>query len=332
MNNQNYINHVTFCIDSSQSMDHLNKQTIKVVDSQISYLAKRSQELDQETRASIYTFNHEPKCIIYDKDVLRLPSIEKEYKVGGNTALVDAAILALDDLAQTPQKYGDHSFLIYVITDGEENSSKNKASELSKRISALPDNWTLAVFVPNQTGVHEAKKFGFPANNISVWETTQKGMEEAGATICAATENYFVGRTKGVRGTKNLFDLNAAGLNKVKSVLTALDPNQYNLYPVHKDGTPIKEFVESWSQKPYLVGSSYYELNKPELIQAYKQVCIQDKVNGKVYSGPEARITIGLPNHEVKVSPISHAKYKIFVSSTSNNRKLVAGTQLLVLN
>ena len=331
MKNNNYINHVIFCIDSSSSMSSSASNVIKVFDNQISYLARRSLEVNQETRISIYTFADKPECIIYDKDALRLPSLEKKYIPRGNTALVDATILSLDDLAQTPQKYGDHSFLIYVITDGEENASINKPSELVKRISALPDNWTLGVFVPNQTGVHEAKKFGFPANNISVWETTQKGIEKAGDTICAATENYFVGRTKGVRGTKNLFDLNASGLNQVKSVLTELDPSQYNIFPVRKE-QDIKSFVEIWTLNPMRIGSAYYELSKPELIQAYKQVCIQDKTNGKVYSGPQARLTIGLPDHEVKVNPISHCKYKIFVSSTSNNRKLVAGTQLLVLN
>ena len=332
MKNNNYINHIVIALDSSGSVQTFKDQIIKVFDNQISYLARRSSELNQETRVSVYTFANEAKCVIYDKDVLRLPSIKEFYKPSGNTALIDSVVLALGDLKETPQKYGDHSFLIYVITDGEENYSKNKPEVLNSLIKSAPDNWTLAVFVPDQDGVHEAKKFGFPANNISVWSTTEKGIEEAGSVMQNATESYFKARSSCVRGTKNLFNLDSSGLNKVKNVLTELDPKNYNLFPVHEDGVAIAKFVESWTKAKYRLNSSFFMLSKPETIQSYKQICIMDKTNGKIYSGPQARTALGLPDATVKVNPVSHDKYFIFVQSSSVNRKLVAGTQLLVLN
>lgn len=332
---QNYINHIIFVLDESGSIvqSGLTNSVIKVYDEQVKFLAKRSKELNQETRVSVFSFNETVRCIIYDTDVLRLPSISAHYRPVGGTALIDATLVSLEELQHTPQKYGDHSFLVYVLTDGEENRSHNNGSKLNQTINGLPDNWTVAVLVPNQNGVFEAKRFGFPANNIQVWDTTSKrGVEEVGNVIQRSTEAYFMARASGVRSTKNLFQLDSKALSSVKvsSVLNELSTKEYQLLPVRSEAV-IKPFVESWTQSEYRVGSAYYQLTKPEIIQAYKQVVIQNKLNGKVYSGSNARQLLGLPSCEIKVSPTDFTEYDIFVQSTSTNRKLVRGTKLIVL-
>lgn len=329
---QNYINHIVFVVDSSGSMGGLSNEVVKVFDSQIQHLAIRSKELDQETRVTVYLFNNSVSCLIYDKDVLRLPSLKDYYSPNGGTALIDGTVTALDDLALTPQKYGDHAFLAYVMTDGAENVSRRTPQDLVTKIKNLADNWTVAVLVPDQTGVHESKKFGFPANNIQVWSTTAGGIVKAGETIKAATDNFMAARAKGLRSTKNLFDLDITKLTSaaVATNLNQLSPTDYMLIPIQADSV-IKPLVESWTKSPYVNGSSYYQLTKPEEVQSYKQICIQDKVNGRVYSGVNARALLSLPNQAVKVNPASHNTFDIFVQSTSVNRKLIKGTKLLVL-
>src|SRR5690349_14651809 len=123
MAGENYVNHVALALDASGSMAVSGKARalVTVADGLIEYLAARSKELNQETRVTVYTFDERVKCAIYDKDVLRLPSIADFYKIGGMTALLDATLLAIDDLRLTPQKYGDHAFLTYVLTDGKNN-------------------------------------------------------------------------------------------------------------------------------------------------------------------------------------------------------------------
>ncbi|MEU3878202.1 hypothetical protein AB0E87_30690, partial [Streptomyces sp. NPDC029704] len=86
--NQNYINHVALVLDASSSMSHLSQKVVEVADQQIAYLARRSQELDQETRVTVYVFADKVECVIYDKDVLRMPSLKQLYRVGGMTALL----------------------------------------------------------------------------------------------------------------------------------------------------------------------------------------------------------------------------------------------------
>ncbi|KPC83312.1 hypothetical protein ADL27_47255, partial [Streptomyces sp. NRRL F-6602] len=104
-------------------MSRLSGKVIEVADQQIAYLARRSRELDQETRVTVYVFANKVECVIYDKDVLRMPSLKQLYRVGGMTALLAATLTSQRELAQTAQLYGDHSFLTFVLTDGQENAS-----------------------------------------------------------------------------------------------------------------------------------------------------------------------------------------------------------------
>ena len=198
---QNHINHVVFVIDSSGSMVGLSDEVVKVFDSQIQHLAMRSKELNQETRVSVYFFNSSVSCLIYDIDCLRLPSLAKHYRANGNTALIDGTLKAIDDLEKTATLYGDHAFLTFLLTDGQENSSRNSASTLTNKINNLPENWTLGVLVPDQLGVHEAKKFGFPTSNIQVWSTTNEGVREVGEVLRRVTDSYMTARASGIRGT-----------------------------------------------------------------------------------------------------------------------------------
>lgn len=329
---QNYINHIALVLDASSSMSGLVRQLIHVADSQIQYLAQRSKELDQETRITVYVFADEAQCLVYDRDVLRVPSIRGLYNPFGNTALIDASIKAIEDLEKTPELYGDHAFLVYVLTDGAENRSKGTQSALVKKIGALRENWTMAVFVPDQTAKFEAKKFGFPADNIAVWDTTAKGMTEVGEQIRRSTDVFMAARSTGVRGSKNLFALNTdVDKTTVTKTLDKLHPGQYRLADVKEDGA-IAPFVEALTKRAYKLGEAYYQLSKAEKIQASKAIALFDNRTRAVYVGAEARKLLGLPDHEVKVAPAAHPDFTIFVQSTSTNRKLLAGTRLLILS
>lgn len=330
---QNYINHFALVLDESGSMRGIAKQVVQVADQQIEYWATRSKEMDQETRVTVYTFNSGPaKCLFYDKDVLRLPSLEGLYFPQGQTALIDATIKSIDDLKLTPQLYGDHAFLVYVITDGAENQSVKKAPDLNRILSNTADNWTIAAFVPGVQGVFEAKQCGFEKDNVQIWDTTSKGMTEVAQVMRQATDNYMRARASGVRGTRSLFQLKVEAINKKNmSNLDRLGPGQFRLVPVPSDG-PIAEFVEHLTQRPYKKGEGYYQLTKSEIVQAQKEIAIFDRKNYTVYTGKQARKLLGLPDYEIRIAAKSHPSYEIFIQSTSVNRKLIGGTNLLLLS
>src|ERR1700691_1115417 len=182
----NYINHIAVVADASSSMGHLADSVVNVVDNTTAHLADRSRVHDQETRGTFYTFSSVgcEQCLFYDKDVLRMPSISGLYRPSGMTALIDATLKSIDDLKQTAQLYGEHAFLIYVISDGYENASRRSPRDLASTISALPDNWTLAAFAPDQQAVFALKQAGFPKDNVSVWDTMSvAGIEDVGTTM-----------------------------------------------------------------------------------------------------------------------------------------------------
>jgi hypothetical protein len=332
---QGCINHIGLVLDESLSMGPHRENLIKAVDALIAYLARRSQELDQETRITIYLFSDTVKCIVYDKDVLRLPSIRDFYRPSGNTALVDATWHALDDLSKSATIYGDHAYLIYDMTDGEENCSSHTPAELRPRLDALPPEWTVAALVPNVHGVANAKQMGFQPGNVAIWDTTTiNGVAELGREIQTATDSYMTGRASGIVGTRTLFSTGADALNKqtvTAANLTLLDAKLYQAVPVVEVGAVVRPFVQDLGLK-FVVGTCFYQLTKREKIQPTKDLLVRNKKTDQYYYGPNLRALVGLSDTQLSVAPDANPDYELFVRSDSTNRKLMIGTKLIILN
>jgi hypothetical protein len=260
------------------------------------------------------------------------------------TALLAAALKSQRELAQTAQLYGDHSFLTFVLTDGQENAShrcqdsptkdpRQLVQAVAQMIETQQDNWTLAVLVPDQMGKREAMQCGFPKDNIAIWDATStQGLEEAGQVIQQATENFMMGRAQGIRGSRAVFSTGAEAVNEdtIKAAgLSPADPTTYQLIPVARDAA-IREWVIECGHT-YRTGGAFYQLSKSEKIQAQKQIAVLEKKTDRVYTGPEARALLGLPDTEVRVKPDHNDHFTIFVQSTSVNRKLVPNTRLLLM-
>lgn len=332
---QGYINHIALVLDRSVSMSNLAKQVTQVTDNLVKTLAAQSQTHDQETRITVYLFGSRIDCVYYDKDVLRLPSLAGKYKIEGNTKLVSATLQAIRDLEKTATLYGDHSFMLFVLTDGVENeSNESDRLEIRKKLASLPKEWTIACLVPNQMGIAEAKKWGFLESNIEKWDTTAQGVLEVGQKLERATNAYMTARSTGkFVGTANIFSLDPSSLSKAVSVgaLDALKMHQYVTYRTGSQVEEIRPFVERMSGIPYKLGTAYYQLTKNEHVQPQKQIAVRDKLSGTLYRGAAARQLLNLPDYEVKVTPNHNSQYDIFIQSTSVNRKLMPSTDVLIL-
>lgn len=330
---QSLINHVGLVLDASVSMSSLSKTVVQVADGLVQELSRLSTEMDQETRITVYTFGDTTECIYYDKDVLRLPSLKDKYRINGNTALIDATMQSIEDLEKSATLYGDHAFLVYDLTDGEENHSRKfGASALQAKLAALPDNWTVAALVPNVRSENYARRFGFHAGNIAIWSTNGAGLAKAGQKIQSATQAFMQNRALGVRGTKSIFQVNTK-LNDITK-LKAADPGTYEIIPV-TNVEEIRDFVTTRSairQGNYRKGCAFYQLTKSEEVQPSKQVAVLDMKTQQVYIGDDARQFVGLPlGQYVQAVPENHADRMIFIQSTSVNRKLVPNTMVLVV-
>lgn len=348
MNHKDHlINHVAVVMDGSSSMRRHERDVVKVIDAQIRRLAETSQRMKQETRVTIYMFADTASCLIYEMDVLRLPSVAELYRAHGNTALIDAAILSQEDLALTPQKYGNHGFLTILATDGENNIHPELAPKLATLLAGQPENWTFAALVPDIMAKRTLQNFGVPRDNIAIWDPHDAaGMSEAGEVIAAAADTYMDMRSKGGTGTRTLFSTAPDAVNKdaVKAAgLVPLDSKAYVLVPITRPRAPhgvlnkdkhlvweISDFTK-YATGNFTVGSVFYELSKKERVQGNKALAVLEIKTSKVYTGPGVRGMIGLPDADTSVAPDFNPEYKIYVQSTSTNRHLVPGTKLLVL-
>lgn len=324
-NTKKLVNNVIFVIDSSSSM---NGQARKV-DEVVSGLIAPLQSAGIETRVSLYTFSNRINRSLYLSDASALRNFR--LYPSGMTALLDATGTAIED-HQTLRVHAneDHSFLLYVITDGAENSSRRfDKRHIAAMIGGLEENWTVATLVPNQSGVHAAKLCGFPAGNIEVWDVnSETGFEEVGLRLSDTYTQYSSARMSGTVGTRTLF-ADASALTKPVAKQVLVEDKSAKLIAIQKAGR-IDELVEEKTGKPYIPGTVFYELTKSELVQAKKELAVVAKSDGKRYFGPQARQLLGLPNAECRVRPGDHGDWRVFVQSTSLNRKLLGGTSILV--
>ncbi len=333
------VTYVAMVLDRSSSMSSICHEAIQTFNHMRDTLIGR-----ERTKMALITFSDTAQVQTVPTDVANVRTLTPyDYRPSGWTALydgVDLAITTLQDAARTAKRGAQ--FLLIVVTDGEENSSRRVTQgALRKTISDLQDkgSWTFAFNVPPGYAARTAQLLDLPRDNVREWEATAKGMIETRVTTNSAMDSYYMsvssanaaGNASQVRSfyapvTTDLSSVKAASLKRELDDLSA----QFKLFDVPKEQV-VKEFVESKTRKPYLIGQAYYQLMKPEKVQPTKSVLIQEKGKSQVWGGPEARELIGLPSDQhAKVTPGNHSNYDIYVQSTSWNRKLPRGTKVLV--
>ena len=92
----------------------------------------------------------------------------------------------------------------------------------------------------------------------------------------------------------------------------------------------IKEFVEKMGL-PFKRGRGFYEFTKAETIQQNKEIILMKKDTGELYEGLGARTKANLISYDEKkkIKPTDVADYRVFIQSTSYNRKLLKDTKFL---
>lgn len=329
-------NHVIYALDVSGSMAHNNviSHAKNVLQAGLDAMKAVSAGSGQETLVSLYTFNDEVSTLFIDRPVEEVSLNNVTFRAYGGTALIDAAMKTMLDgmrVQVANKKTESHAYLLNIITDGDERHSKNKVDDLRKIISKLNDEWTIAVQVPDQQGVHLAKLYGFPAGNIAVWKAGSKeGLEESVREFSKGYQIYTSARGVGASSVSNFYapDLSNVSKSQVKSNLVEI-PGR--LYHCQSGPVEIRDFVERAAATTYKTGKAYYELTKPELVQENKNIVIVNKNDGRKYGGSSARSFLGIPETQrVKVAPGAHGDWRIFVQSTSVNRKIYQGTSVFV--
>lgn len=336
---KNKKNYVAIVRDHSGSMRSLASRAAEDYNSIVREIKEQAQKEQQDTIVSTI------KCGVGIQGVVKRDVVNSNARLlneisrsdyttdGGCSPLWDSTMEAIKVISSVPDFTDpDVSFLVLVVTDGEENSSQTSSSELTREISRLQatDRWTFVFRVPRGMRDRLVRTLGVPSGNVIEWETTDEGMERSTRSTTSSIGTYYRGRAAGMKSTTSFYtDLAGVKTQTVKAKLQDVS-DQVDVFAVNKEEL-IRDFVERKIRANMLKGAAFYQLTKTEKkVQDYKQILIREKKSGQIYSGVQARNLLGLPhNGDVKIVPGNHGGYDVFVQSTSVNRKLVPGTDVI---
>ena len=320
---QTTMTHVAVLLDRSSSMSSLRSPTIKAFNAMCEPI--RSQGNDYT--ASYYTFGFDVKREFFLEAPSMIP-IMKDYAPYGNTAMYDCIGRAVEDLCDD----GASSYLLVIITDGEENSSKYLTAEdigTLIREKQLTDRWTFAISCPRGFKRRIAERLNIPDGNIAEWEQTTRGAESMGVQNRGSVGRFVSARATGQTCSNN-FHVNV-GREDPDEVIRSLEvvPSKRFRRLRTTAATQIQPFIES-KKLAFRKGRVFYALQKKEKVQSYKEIILERRDTGILYSGPAVRRLLGIPvGQDGQISPGNLGEFIVWVQSTSVNRKLLAKMDIL---
>lgn len=206
--------HIAIVLDASGSMAHLRRQALEFMNSQLVTIANNTRGVQTDVMA--LAFNTEMYDIFPRTDARDVrPVAENRYNPAGGTALYDAVGQQIDRfLALEDAKDPDTSFLMVIITDGEENASRHYTGPmLAGKIDALQSSgrWTFSYMGANQDLSKIVKALGLNVQNTVMWTASADGFVEAANKNSYATSNYLASRSAGNKAMANFYDPNPVG-------------------------------------------------------------------------------------------------------------------------
>jgi uncharacterized protein YegL len=328
---------VVFVLDGSGSMNGLHSDVRRSLEQQIAALANAANE-SNTYEFSVINFGGLTVEQTPFRDVRDGFSPSLYRPPGGGTPLHDAIGRAINTCAARDDNA--RSFLISVLTDGEENQSttyKHVLIDMLKRYTKT-DRYTFTFAGPHGCQ-SEALGLGIPSGNITSWEQTAAGLKFLSSVSTQSLSTYTSNRSAGIRGSTSFYvqpnTTDAANFaQQLQKVVPALAPTDFRVERVGKsDPLVVSKFAEK-RLGGFQKGKLYYELTSSEKVQSYKQLIVHDTKTGQFYAGQrDALSLLGVPNFSgtVRLKPGNLGEFKVFVQSTSTNRKLVPDTAVVVL-
>jgi len=166
-------------LDKSGSMSPLAEETIKG----LNVFLENQKTIEGSCHFSLIQFNHEITNSIARQPINQVePLWAHAYRPEGLTALLDAIGITLNLFQYQNPNAGEISppvqVLVFIITDGYENASKNyNKSQIKELITNLTNQgWEFQFFGANMDSFSEAGGLGIDSANSLNWEHNQKGM------------------------------------------------------------------------------------------------------------------------------------------------------------
>ncbi|NLV35723.1 MAG: VWA domain-containing protein [Clostridiaceae bacterium] len=172
---------LVFILDKSGSMGGLENDTIGGYNSMLD--KQKAVKGDCFITTVLFDNNYE---LLHDRIDIKAvsPITDKEYCVGGSTALIDAigrTIHKIDNAQKhTAADYRAEKVMFVIITDGEENSSREYSAEKVKKMierQRAEFQWEFIFLAANIDAVETARRYGISANRAQNYHSDKEGVE-----------------------------------------------------------------------------------------------------------------------------------------------------------
>lgn len=172
---------LVFILDKSGSMSGLESDTIGGYNAML----KKQQDVEGECRITTVLFDNNYE-ILHDRIDIRAvrPITEKEYFVGGTTALIDAMGRTIHKIINvqrnTDEAYRAEKVMFVIITDGYENASREyTADKVRALIRQQTDKygWEFIFLGANIDAVETARHYGISPDRAQNYHADSDGIE-----------------------------------------------------------------------------------------------------------------------------------------------------------
>lgn len=172
---------LVFILDKSGSMAGLETDTIGGYNS----MFEKQKVVEGECRITTVLFANDYELLHDRIDIKAVsPITAKEYCVGGSTALLDAiggTIHKIDNVQKnTAENYRAEKVMFVIITDGEENSSREYSAEQIKQMIERQKKqygWEFVFLGANIDAVKAAARFGIAPDRAQNYHADSEGVE-----------------------------------------------------------------------------------------------------------------------------------------------------------
>lgn len=195
---------VIFILDKSGSMESVRRSTIEGFNEYLNGLKKNGKNVE----FSLTLFDTESIESPYINVPVRQvePLSNNTYVPMGGTPLYDAVVNTVEKVFE--DGVVKKANIVVIMTDGEENSSKEHNEEclkdLKERLEKL-GNWTFVFMGANQDAWDTASQWGFSKGNTMNWDASDAGTMSAYRSFANATANFSASNARGVVNTANFF-------------------------------------------------------------------------------------------------------------------------------
>jgi uncharacterized protein YegL len=172
---------LVFILDKSGSMGGLETDTIGGFNA----LLEKQKAVEGECHITTVLFDNNYELLHDRIDIKAVsPISEKEYCVGGTTALLDAIGRTIQKIGNaqknTAHDYRAEKVMFVIITDGEENASREYSAERVKQMiehQKTRYGWAFIFLGANVDAVATAGRFGISADRAQNYHADSEGVE-----------------------------------------------------------------------------------------------------------------------------------------------------------